>query len=762
MLGTNNIDKMDKSSPLDRIINNIKEKTGLYYSKEDLKSIFNERGVEYRTSQVHFRTPHFIFDFIKQIVLKKPIKTVLDPFTQNDPVSSVFNQIDFESMHLYKPITKNWFGDIYFNHELTDKIEFIEGRFPSNITEYQNYDCILTSPVFGMKKQKSEVKYQGRKIELFDDDPHLLVATTCQLLSEQGIGIFIVSPSFFTKNNKRGVFQNLNEIGLNLDAVFEIPTGAFHPWALIQTNIIIISKNIQENTFIGQVSDSIKENQQLLSNYFAGKTDKTFRKGTLVSTADFLGVSNEIQKRESELFLKRFNAEIKPFNEIIKSKEVIRSYNDESDIDNKSNYLIIPLSGIGDVYASITDKGERLKNFIVLELVHDEANSRYFEYLLNSNFGKKLRQSITTGSTIQHTSVADICNIRLPVPDKKEQDNIVFTLEQLDFYKSELERLKSDYWSKHVTIAKTEKVLKSIIKKPKEYDWLEHLPFPLASILWGYYSKTEINKKFEYLILFYEALAEFLVVVAFSGFSKKYRYFKSVSPAIFEEHKNYVGWYLKSSFGGWTNLLLRIAKNIRKLKPDQREVMISSFGNPNEDFINLLSSNEIPKVLNEIAFKRNDWKGHTGIVSDNDYQLRVNWLNELMQSIKTNLVDGFEKSDFIIPTERMQFQENMFKTTVKNLTGTRSQFSESEVFTIEPLEQNNIYIIHENQVTPLKLLPLVKMMPSPRTEMNACYFYNRVDKGRIRMVSYHFEQESEVYINEVAIHDSLKLFSSSE
>jgi hypothetical protein len=51
-------------------------------------------------------------------------------------------------------------------------------------------------------------------------------------------------------------------------------------------------------------------------------------------------------------------------------------------------------------------------------------------------------------------------------------------------------------------------------------------------------------------------------------------------------------------------------------------------------------------------------------------------------------------------------------------------------------------------------VPFVKVMPSPRTEANACYFYSGQANGLLRFISYHFEQESEV---ETSDNDALEL-----
>jgi hypothetical protein len=41
------------------------------------------------------------------------------------------------------------------------------------------------------------------------------------------------------------------------------------------------------------------------------------------------------------------------------------------------------------------------------------------------------------------------------------------------------------------------------------------------------------------------------------------------------------------------------------------------------------------------------------------------------------------------------------------------------------------------------LLPLIKILPSPRTEENACYYYSRRDSNKVRYLTYHFGADSE-------------------
>ena len=76
--------------------------------------------------------------------------------------------------------------------------------------------------------------------------------------------------------------------------------------------------------------------------------------------------------------------------------------------------------------------------------------------------------------------------------------------------------------------------------------------------------------------------------------------------------------------------------------------------------------------------------------------------------------------------------------------GSRTPFEVVDVFVAEPMEDDQLHLLGRGESRPLKVLPFIKVMPSPRTAQNACYFYNRREGEKLRFVSYHFESEAEV------------------
>ena len=93
--------------------------------------------------------------------------------------------------------------------------------------------------------------------------------------------------------------------------------------------------------------------------------------------------------------------------------------------------------------------------------------------------------------------------------------------------------------------------------------------------------------------------------------------------------------------------------------------------------------------------------------------------------------------------------------------GTRTPFATVERKTIEGMEDGALHLLDPDGERALKLLAFVRVMPSPKAEANACYFYSRKQATKQRFVSYHFEAEAEVeefFADTVAALDGMRPF----
>ena len=167
------------------------------------------------------------------------------------------------------------------------------------------------------------------------------------------------------------------------------------------------------------------------------------------------------------------------------------------------------------------------------------------------------------------------------------------------------------------------------------------------------------------------------------------------------------------------------------------------FGNPNNEFMEMLSDKAIFSIFQTAADYRNRWKGHGGVVSTEDAQTRLVLLTNCLSQVRQIISDKYSSAILIAP-QSCEYRDGVYYYQVKVLTGTRTTFKKQIVETLKPMDSRKLYILHNNQFIPVELLPFIRLMESPKTQQNACYFYNRLSDGDIRWVSYYFEPESEV------------------
>jgi hypothetical protein len=184
----------------------------------------------------------------------------------------------------------------------------------------------------------------------------------------------------------------------------------------------------------------------------------------------------------------------------------------------------------------------------------------------------------------------------------------------------------------------------------------------------------------------------------------------------------------------------RLAKQTRRLLADDKtkDKCLDLFGKPDHQFLIMIIDKAMYASLRQAAYYRNNWICHTGVDSKKTWSERLILAEDILAQIRRVIADGFSNTPFISP-ELCDFDRGIYHTNASLLMGTRTVFKKILVNTIVPMEKNRLYLLSDRQTVPLKLLPLVRIMESPTTEQNACYFYNRVERDGVRWISYHFE-----------------------
>jgi len=151
-------------------------------------------------------------------------------------------------------------------------------------------------------------------------------------------------------------------------------------------------------------------------------------------------------------------------------------------------------------------------------------------------------------------------------------------------------------------------------------------------------------------------------------------------------------------------------------------------------------------TLDEAKRRRNDWKGHGGASSDAIVRERLAELETLLAAVRSVVGDRWDDAQLIAPVG-MALSGGVLEATVNLLVGTSLPFRQMSVVTTDSLDNERLYILHSGGPSSMRLLPLVRMMPSPSTADVACYFYNRIDGQDLRYVSYYYEGDPEAVVS---------------
>ena len=201
----------------------------------------------------------------------------------------------------------------------------------------------------------------------------------------------------------------------------------------------------------------------------------------------------------------------------------------------------------------------------------------------------------------------------------------------------------------------------------------------------------------------------------------------------------YDNWIRKATFGGWNILTSNLLKTFRTLyKDESKDYLFEILGRPNNDFLTLLGSKKIVPILESVREYRNDWKGHGGVSSEQDNVNRLILLEQELNNLRQLIQGAFDDCRIVSPSTA-KYNKGVFNFKAKELVGNKTPFNEIAVNSLVPLDENKLYLIHQNNDSPIELLPFIKFNQTSK----ACYFYNSVQTTKVRWVSFHFEQNSE-------------------
>lgn len=605
-----------------------------------------------------------------------------------------------------------------------------------------SFDFILSFLPWGQKPNKQLYDILGKTVEINDRQEYLSLLEYSSCLTENGLGCFLVPQGFaLTKSKPKSVFNNLHRFGLTIDAAFSIPVTCNPYNTTIPSYLILIKKGKEDEIFIGELSENEQINKEIFKNYSNRKQGKEFRLGKYIPVHEFSTYAELIDKKDYELLTRRFQKNQIALDELIENMNLSNSKLEDG-FNDLSNSVYLPLIGNSPSVTSLKNLKIKPQNYIQLVLKDDSpVSTEFLSSYFNSKIGIKLRESISSGTTIRRISKGLLQEALLFLPDPKNREKIVEiekTISQLELKISEYKRKT---WDKPDEISKIFKEVKRMNKTDHFSEWMESLPFPLGSILYIYRIKQEKDKKLRNLLNFFEAAAQFTTTIILSALVKEKKRLGLVE--IQEKTKDKR--FQRSNFGDWVNLGEKLSKTARRFlsseKQDDREFYNSLFGNINRRFLTMITNKKVYSILAHANQIRNK-EFHGGISNEYWVNEQLTQLERLLLEFQEVISDNFEDVILVYP-QKAEFDE-VFNYEVKRIMGTRSPFIVEDLITTNPMQKDQLHLVDINQKVPLTLLPFFQLRESPKSDKNACYFFNRIQGNQVHWKSFHFDSQPEL------------------
>jgi hypothetical protein len=725
--------------------------------------IFGHRGA----GRSH--VPAIVRDTIRRLLEDRSAKTVCDPWAGlGDVLAVAQNATSAErSIALNANASEAQLGRALFPSA--------DWRVGAPLSELKNLeepiDVAVSILPFGVKTNESIelANTEGQAVELRDDLGHLVLAEATAHLVEQGIGLFVVPPSFFV--SRRSVLRHFSELGFGIEAAFAIPSGAFAPYTSIATYLVVVSRSAVATTFVAQLSNDENTNAQIVANFRNGQEGGSVDLGRYVNILEFRGLD---ALRAADYFAR---AEEQLGVPAVALQELATGFNlgrhgSEFEFQQAKNAIYVPMIGLSDVVDSVQYLTLKKQNYAQVLVDPMKSQARFVAKFLNSELGKRIRDWAKSGTTIPKLNKQGLQTLQVLVPDLATQRGMLEIEARLSTeantlrsLQNELAELRRELWrrprSADDVSDRIDELSMRISGDLKDQarasldHWFETIPFPMASILraWQATPSNDPKTKYEHLLHFFEATAEFLSLVLLSAFSSNEQLYEPHREKLLESFNKQNLSFEKATFGTWRLVVDYLTKQTRKLlqeggresegSKNDREICAAIFADGTLRLPTLLSNKGIGSVLSATNKMRNDWSGHGGVVGEEEAKRRNELLLEQLEKLREAMSDVWEittlvSASYCVPSK------GSFANEVAVLKGSNSEFLKRSRTMSTWLDVDSLYLVSEDQGSALKLLPLVRLGPSPESAKNACYFFNRTEGDGARFVSYHFVNEPEL------------------
>lgn len=628
----------------------------------------------------------------------------------------------------------------------------------SSLPLKEEYDLIICEPPFNCRLSLPYTPPVGDGS--LNDVGEALLCWSVSRLAAHGRAVFLLPASCVNSRGDR-LWKNLAAQGVHVRALIHVPSGHLKATA-IESYIAVVDRTGREQLFTAQYGTDENLQSQILSNYEAHRSGRRPAQGRLVDSSTFVGFRVLEAKEQLQEMAKRKGLQPVAMKELLIEYEVLKGA--EARAVDTANDLYLPL--VGRFEAVLHPDALKAKSTKVARLVinGELADARFVAASLNSEIGHLFIASVTSSAAVvKQISIEILLQGTFYLPSVPVQSKALEVMSKVRELRAELDEIELSVSAHPGQVDQQIQQLRLVNHEDTLETWLEGLPFPLASILWRYRASTgSVKEKNEILLHFFEALAEFLATIHLSAAKSDREFWGDYVNALAEVVDRGNLSFDRATFGLWKCVVEFLSAKFRKLLNEDGDRCTAMFRTNSRDVLEMLLDRRLLTVLQDANSVRNH-HAHGGVTSLRDSEIDHTQLTDLIQTCRSVMGMTWERFELVQPGE-CRFVAGLFNYKARRVMGTRTPFTTVARNTIEGMEDGALHLLDPDGERALKLLAFIRVMPSPKTEANACYFYNRKQADNQKFVSYHFEADSEVeefYADTQAALEGLRPFGKS-
>ncbi|MEI9941984.1 MAG: hypothetical protein WDO69_32625 [Pseudomonadota bacterium] len=686
-----------------------------------------------KVSAGELSVPRSVTDFVVGFATRRPIHRAVDPWCQLGQFAAQIGKAFPETRVV--GITNR--ADV---HRLLTRVDSpVEWRVGRADEQKEllgtDNDLVVSCPPFGARGEHGHGGTPNA-----DELAAVLLLLGGQSLASNGEALFILTLNCWMNSNEGGWRSRLAGLGLAVGACISIPGGTFAPLTGIPTVLVQLLRGQQKDIFVGELPESDDQRRVLLGNFTKHQSARDARLGRWVSLDAFTSLGRFLAEEKLEQLGRRAGNPMR-----LGDISSVQTWNSRDDVSPSA--VLLPLEGSASRPALLASSSDEPKGrHVALEIRDDVAVPEYVVRYFNSELGQLAREAAMAGSAVPRLSKGALLDAPVYLPELHTQRGAVGTSTKIQTLINELRELDEKLWSKPKGYADIQAMLAKVNHEDRFEVWLDTLPFPLATILWVYATERSAKGKVDTLLHFFEAYAEFWATALLSIFLRNETGRDEWNPRVQQVLRDQKQSLDFASFGTWltiVELLAKAGRDLRSKGKDGEDALRRQAALADDRFLDVILSKEVLQTLRATNSLRNALKGHSGIINDEVAGSHLAALEAHLGNLRSSVGERWQLC-VLCRIGQFEFRDGLYLAQAERVVGTRAPFAVDVVELTGPAESGRLHLLGPGARDALPLLPFVRVMASPKTALNACYFYNRRTKEGVRFVSYHYAEDSDV------------------